>query len=238
MRIIDDDPTAPPSPSIAYRIDSLPATIEDNPNSHAMITDGSDTINTSSPSSPTLTSFSAVPISPLPSVPPQHYYVINNHNANRSSQVNVIVAPGEHRQRPHSQHTTANTIRSSVIQPSRRKPMTPPKQPVAIAAKPSPTMASPPSADEQSPSKPAVKRDERRRLTHNEVERRRRDTINHWIEKLGSVIPVDGEPCSSLMVDRETLFSSTSGMVDGQSKGEILSKACEYVTALHRKVST
>lgn len=32
---------------------------------------------------------------------------------------------------------------------------------------------------------PAKKRDDRRRATHNEVERRRRDKINHWIMKLG-----------------------------------------------------
>lgn len=84
----------------------------------------------------------------------------------------------------------------------------------------------------------AKKRDERRRVTHNEVERRRRDKINHWIEKLGSIIPVDGQPSGSLLIDRQTMFSSTTGMLDGQSKGGILSKACEYVTALHHKVNT
>lgn len=41
---------------------------------------------------------------------------------------------------------------------------------------------------------PAKKRDDRRRATHNEVERRRRDKINHWIMKLGSLIPADGLP--------------------------------------------
>lgn len=43
---------------------------------------------------------------------------------------------------------------------------------------------------------PAKKRDDRRRATHNEVERRRRDKINHWIMKLGSLIPADGLPGS------------------------------------------
>jgi upstream stimulatory factor len=33
------------------------------------------------------------------------------------------------------------------------------------------------------------RRDERRRATHNEVERRRRDKINNWIMKLGKIIP-------------------------------------------------
>lgn len=32
-------------------------------------------------------------------------------------------------------------------------------------------------------------RDDRRRATHNEVERRRRDKINNWITKLGKIIP-------------------------------------------------
>lgn len=32
-------------------------------------------------------------------------------------------------------------------------------------------------------------RDDKRRATHNEVERRRRDKINSWIVKLGKIIP-------------------------------------------------
>jgi hypothetical protein len=32
-------------------------------------------------------------------------------------------------------------------------------------------------------------RDDRRRATHNEVERRRRDKINNWIVKLSKIIP-------------------------------------------------
>lgn len=32
-------------------------------------------------------------------------------------------------------------------------------------------------------------RDERRRATHNEVERRRRDKINNWISKLSRIVP-------------------------------------------------
>lgn len=78
---------------------------------------------------------------------------------------------------------------------------------------------------------PSVKkRDERRRATHNEVERRRRDKINHWIMKLGSIIPVDGLPGGES--DRPNIAHH-----DGQSKGGILSKACEYVTTLHNKVN-
>ena len=59
-------------------------------------------------------------------------------------------------------------------------------------------------------------RDERRRATHNEVERRRRDKINTWIVKLGNIIP-----------DCQNDASKPS-----QSKGGILAKACDYIVEL------
>lgn len=73
------------------------------------------------------------------------------------------------------------------------------------------------------------KRDERRRATHNEVERRRRDKINHWIMRLANIIPSE-----------QTNSGSESGgngcprvpPNELQSKGGILSKACEYITEL------
>lgn len=77
------------------------------------------------------------------------------------------------------------------------------------------------------------KRDERRRVTHNEVERRRRDKINQWIEKLGQLIPVDGEPIGCVPLVRPNIADSSA-----YSKGGILSMACDYVTALHNKVNT
>lgn len=64
------------------------------------------------------------------------------------------------------------------------------------------------------------RRDERRRATHNEVERRRRDKINNWIMKLGSIIP---DTCEA---------PSRHGPVDGLSKGGILAAACEYIGEL------
>ena len=36
---------------------------------------------------------------------------------------------------------------------------------------------------------PTFQRDDRRRVSHNEVERRRRDKINNWILKLGKIMP-------------------------------------------------
>lgn len=64
-------------------------------------------------------------------------------------------------------------------------------------------------------------RDERRRATHNEVERRRRDKINNWITKLSKIIP-ESSPSDI----------KGNGHYDGQSKGGILAKACEYIVEL------
>ncbi|KAG8227799.1 hypothetical protein J437_LFUL006213 [Ladona fulva] len=61
-----------------------------------------------------------------------------------------------------------------------------------------------------------LQRDERRRATHNEVERRRRDKINNWIVKLSKIIP----ECAP------------DHAKQGQSKGGILAKACEYIMEL------
>ncbi|XP_063978740.1 upstream stimulatory factor 1 isoform X3 [Diachasmimorpha longicaudata] len=68
------------------------------------------------------------------------------------------------------------------------------------------------------------KRDDRRRATHNEVERRRRDKINNWIAKLGKIIP----ECNTHTNGNGN--GNSSG--EGKSKGGILAKACEYITEL------
>ncbi|XP_063625487.1 upstream stimulatory factor 1 isoform X2 [Cydia splendana] len=62
----------------------------------------------------------------------------------------------------------------------------------------------------------AKKRDDKRRATHNEVERRRRDKINNWITKLAALVP-------------------HSGLPDTASKGGILAKACDHITELTEK---
>lgn len=73
------------------------------------------------------------------------------------------------------------------------------------------------------------KRDDRRRATHNEVERRRRDKINNWIIKLSKIIP----ECNA---SANTAGSGSSGEgktnYETQSKGGILAKACEYIAEL------
>ncbi|XP_053408136.1 upstream stimulatory factor 2-like isoform X2 [Mercenaria mercenaria] len=63
-------------------------------------------------------------------------------------------------------------------------------------------------------------RDDRRRATHNEVERRRRDKINNWIVQLSKLVP----DC--------TAEQSKAGQLG--SKGGILSKACDYITDLRQ----
>ncbi|GFS27948.1 upstream stimulatory factor 2 [Elysia marginata] len=60
-------------------------------------------------------------------------------------------------------------------------------------------------------------RDDRRRATHNEVERRRRDKINNWIVQLSKLVP----DCA-----QEPIKQTQA------SKGGILSKACEYIQEL------
>lgn len=66
-------------------------------------------------------------------------------------------------------------------------------------------------------------RDDRRRATHNEVERRRRDKINNWIVQLSKLIP----ECSA-----EQTKAGQIGVLTLASKGGILSKACEYIAEL------
>jgi len=63
--------------------------------------------------------------------------------------------------------------------------------------------------------------DHQRRQQHNEVERRRRDKINTWINKISKVVP----DCS----DDHTK--------QGQSKGGILAKAYEYILELQQKIA-
>lgn len=62
-------------------------------------------------------------------------------------------------------------------------------------------------------------RDDRRRATHNEVERRRRDKINTWIMKLAAVVP-------DCQMDQSK---------QGTSKGGVLSKALDFIVKLRNQ---
>ena len=69
-------------------------------------------------------------------------------------------------------------------------------------------------------------KDDRRRATHNEVERRRRDNINTWIEKLGRLIPEADDAGNGA---GGGLSNTNSGGKNSRSKGDILARACEYI---------
>ncbi|XP_007236931.3 upstream stimulatory factor 1 isoform X3 [Astyanax mexicanus] len=73
-------------------------------------------------------------------------------------------------------------------------------------------------ANQSKSEAPRTSRDDKRRAQHNEVERRRRDKINNWIVQLSKTIP----DC--------TLDATKTG----QSKGGILSKACDYIQELRQ----
>ncbi|XP_062140437.1 uncharacterized protein LOC133848764 [Drosophila sulfurigaster albostrigata] len=110
------------------------------------------------------------------------------------------------------------------------------------------------------------KRDDKRRATHNEVERRRRDKINCWIFKLKEMLPTDGnryKPTTNSMADSletttttatataspTTTSSSSSvksnpnanGSANGRtppndSKSQILIKACDYIKSMQNEI--
>ena len=74
-------------------------------------------------------------------------------------------------------------------------------------------------------------KDERRRATHNEVERRRRDNINTGIQRLSKLIPP--EPSGGLLSTVDGTGGGKSGST--RSKGDILARACEYVKDLKQE---
>ncbi|XP_051977513.1 upstream stimulatory factor 1-like [Xyrauchen texanus] len=71
------------------------------------------------------------------------------------------------------------------------------------------------------PGTPRGSRDDKRKAQHNEVERKRRDKINNWIVQLSKTIPDCNEDATK----------------NGQSKGGILSKACDYIQELRQSNS-
>ncbi|CAB1315833.1 unnamed protein product [Coregonus sp. 'balchen'] len=73
-------------------------------------------------------------------------------------------------------------------------------------------------ANQSKSEPPRTSRDDKRRAQHNEVERRRRDKINNWIVQLSKTIP-------------DCTLDATK---NGQSKGGILSKACDYIQELRQ----
>lgn len=89
------------------------------------------------------------------------------------------------------------------------------------------------------------KRDDKRRATHNEVERRRRDKINCWIFKLKEMLPTEGNRYKPMA---ESLDSKAGSMRNNQqqqqngrtppndSKSQILIKACDYIKSMQNEI--
>lgn len=96
------------------------------------------------------------------------------------------------------------------------------------------------------------KRDDKRRATHNEVERRRRDKINCWIFKLKEMLPTEGNRYVPL-TNPSPNASAEPGVPDNKqttirsshnngrtppndSKSQILIKACDYIKSMQNEI--
>lgn len=96
------------------------------------------------------------------------------------------------------------------------------------------------------------KRDDKRRATHNEVERRRRDKINCWIFKLKEMLPTEGNRYVPL-TNPSPNASAEPGVPDSKqatirsshnngrtppndSKSQILIKACDYIKSMQNEI--
>ncbi|TMW48032.1 hypothetical protein DOY81_006896 [Sarcophaga bullata] len=101
------------------------------------------------------------------------------------------------------------------------------------------------------------KRDDKRRATHNEVERRRRDKINSWIFKLKEMLPTEVTPSNgSTILNKEAITNTTHQQQQQQqqrllvqqqattrtppsdSKSQILIKACEYIKSMQEEIKS
>lgn len=92
-----------------------------------------------------------------------------------------------------------------------------PQEVIPVSGNTVPRIIAPRSQDIKQKVEPTrTTRDEKRRATHNEVERRRRDRINTWIMKMAAVIP-------DCQMDQSK---------QGTSKGGVLSKALDHIIKL------
>lgn len=94
---------------------------------------------------------------------------------------------------------------------------------------PAAPVAAAPAANGKSNDATAVSarssRDERRRATHNEVERRRRDKINNWIVTLSKIVP-------DCVIEASNAKGNLTQTLNAQSKGGVLAKTVEYISEL------
>lgn len=105
----------------------------------------------------------------------------------------------------------------------------------------------------------ALQRDDKRRATHNEVERRRRDKINSWIFKLKEMLPempTSNSSASNVNTNKSATTTTTATVAQergstvtnnnnnngncrtppSDSKSQILIKACEYIKTMQEEI--
>ncbi|XP_020717931.1 J domain-containing protein DDB_G0295729 isoform X2 [Ceratitis capitata] len=109
------------------------------------------------------------------------------------------------------------------------------------------------------------KRDDKRRATHNEVERRRRDKINNWIFKLKEMLPTEGVSNNNNSSHQNNTMEQMTPKINtnnggginnnnnnnnnnnsnssnrtppSDSKSQILIKACEYIKTMQDEIKS
>ncbi|XP_054731248.1 myosin-G heavy chain [Anastrepha obliqua] len=105
------------------------------------------------------------------------------------------------------------------------------------------------------------KRDDKRRATHNEVERRRRDKINNWIFKLKEMLPIEGGNNNNNNHQQSSILEHLAPKINtntsngnnstnnnnsngsnrtppSDSKSQILIKACEYIKTMQNEIKS
>ncbi|ALC48375.1 Usf [Drosophila busckii] len=131
---------------------------------------------------------------------------------------------------PPSLHYVGGHRPPAVVPASKISPSSSSNHPIAT---PKPAIA-PPAAVKLDAYK---KRDDKRRATHNEVERRRRDKINCWIFKLKEMLPTEGNRYKPTTTAEPVEKAEKTGRTPpNDSKSQILIKACDYIKSMQNEI--
>jgi len=163
------------------------------------------------------------------------------------STTNVLFVSGSNHTPPNTHHNILVAATNSKDSPSSRSSIAPI---AATSAPPHPAH----SIGYNVKLDAYKKRDDKRRATHNEVERRRRDKIKIvWIFKLKEMLPTEGNRYKSpinnaehvLDTGRTTTTTTTTTIKSNQnngrtppndSKSQILIKACDYIKSMQNEI--
>jgi len=167
------------------------------------------------------------------------------------STTNVLFVSGSNHTPPNTHHNilvaATNSNSNSKDSPSSRSSIAP----IAASSAPPPHTAH--SIGYNVKLDAYKKRDDKRRATHNEVERRRRDKINCWIFKLKEMLPTEGNRYKSpinnnaehVLDSGRTTTTTTTTIKSNQnngrtppndSKSQILIKACDYIKSMQNEI--